>query len=962
MNNYIPGQRWISDAESRMGLGTVLSSEERTVKISFPATGEVRLYAKQAAPLTRIIFNIGDEISTEDGLTIIVDSIIDDEGLIIYQGINEAGEQLTISEDCLANTVQLNRPAERLFNGQTDSDKWFQARFQTINQQNRLAHNDLYGLVGSRTSLIPHQLYIANEVAHRHAPRVLLADEVGLGKTIEAGMIIHHQILTERAQRILIVVPESLIHQWLVEMLRKFNMTFSIFDADRCYALEEGNKESDEEFNIFQTEQLVICSIEFLAEYENYYQQSLLGEWDLLVVDEVHHLYWSINEVSTEYEIIEQLSHSTRGVLLLTATPEQLGKESHYARLRLLDPNRFPDFKSFIEEEKNYEPIALAVEDLFSGEELSSNTLEILRGTLVDADARFLDMIGNTEFHSPVNIEAKKKVIDQLLDYHGTGRVLFRNTRNTIKGFPDRELVVYPLPSSQEYLSLYDDSPNKLIEEENINLLLCPEMLYQQDGHTNWGEIDPRVNWLIDMLKVLKEEKVLVICAHASSAIDISKLLQKKEGLHVAAFHEGLSLVERDRVAAYFANEIDGSQVLICSEIGSEGRNFQFAHHLILFDLPLNPDLLEQRIGRLDRIGQRETIKIHVPYIENTPLAVMFNWYQEGLEAFRVTCPAGQAVFEQIESELKADLIANKISDRLINKTSKIHLQLNDAMHKGRDRLLEYGSCRPAIAEALKSKAIMDDNNNTLPEYMDLIFDCFGINSEFHTESSYILSPGERMLLSFPGLTDEGMTITYSRETALIHEDMQYLSWEHPLVSYAMDMVMSSELGNATVCTLKQEEINPGSLLMEALFVLEPIDKLDMQSSRYLPPTTIRIMLDEQGNRLNIESNMINENQSRVASEIIKEVINMKADVIRTLLEKSRNLAEEQAPKLKQQAIERTNDILQTEVDRLLHMRIVNSNIRLEEIEYFKNQLEITSELIATASIRLDALRIIITI
>ena len=102
MNNYIPGQRWISDAESRMGLGIVLSSEERTVKISFPATGEVRVYAKQAAPLTRIIFNIGDEISTEDGLTIIVDSIIDDEGLIIYQGINEVEEQLTISEDCLA--------------------------------------------------------------------------------------------------------------------------------------------------------------------------------------------------------------------------------------------------------------------------------------------------------------------------------------------------------------------------------------------------------------------------------------------------------------------------------------------------------------------------------------------------------------------------------------------------------------------------------------------------------------------------------------------------------------------------------------------------------------------------------------------------------------------------------------------------------------------------------------------
>lgn len=957
MNNYIPGQRWISDAESRMGLGTVLSSEDRTVKISFPVTGEVRLYAKQAAPLTRIIFNIGDEIATEEGVTIIVDSIIDNEGLILYQGNNAKGDQLTISEDNLANTVQLNRPAERLFNGQTDSDKWFQARFQTINQLNGLAHNDLYGLAGSRTSLIPHQLYIANEVAHRHAPRVLLADEVGLGKTIEAGMIIHHQILTERSKRILIVVPESLIHQWLVEMLRKFNLTFSLFDVDRCYALEESN----DEINIFQTEQLIICSIEFLTEHEKYYQQSLLGEWDLLVVDEVHHLYWSINDVSTEYEIIEQLSDSTRGVLLLTATPEQLGKESHYARLRLLDPNRFLDFKSFVEEEKNYESIAEAVEELFSNAQLSMKTLGLLRKLLADTCTNLLEIIDKTELSSQENIETRNKVIDQLLDYHGTGRVLFRNTRNTIKGFPDRELFAYPLSSSQEYLSVYDESANKLTEEE-IKLLLCPEIIFQQDGNTNWVKIDPRISWLIDKLKLLKEEKVLVICAHASSAIDISKFLRKKEGLHIAAFHEGLSLVERDRAAAYFSNEDEGSQVLICSEIGSEGRNFQFAHHLILFDLPLSPDLLEQRIGRLDRIGQRQTIKIHVPYIENTPQAIMFKWYQQGLEAFRVTCPASQAVFEQVESELEQNLITNRITDALITKTRKLHRQLNEAMHKGRDRLLEYGSCRPAVAEVLRNTAIMEDNNNTLSEYMELIFDCFGINSEFHSESTYVLNPGERMLVAFPGLTEEGMTITYSRETALIHEDMQYLTWEHPLVNFAMDMVMSSELGNATVCTLKQEGINPGTLLMEALFVLEPIDKLDMQSSRFLPPTTIRIMLDEQGNSLNIENDTINENQERVASEIIKEIINMKADVIRILLEKSRHLADEQVPKLKQRAAERTNEILQVEVDRLLHMRKVNSNIRLEEIEYCKNQLNITSELITSASIRLDALRIIVAV
>ena len=129
-------------------------------------------------------------------------------------------------------------------------------------------------------------------------------------------------------------------------------------------------------------------------------------------------------------------------------------------------------------------------------------------------------------------------------------------------------------------------------------------MLYGLDHQSEkWTDFDPRVDYLIDLLKSLKKEKVLVICAHAQTAIDLEAALRVKEGIRAAVFHEGLSIFERDKAAAYFAQDEDSAQLLLCSEIGSEGRNFQFAHHLVLFDLPSNPDLLEQRIGRLDRIG-----------------------------------------------------------------------------------------------------------------------------------------------------------------------------------------------------------------------------------------------------------------------------------------------------------------------------------------------------------------------
>ena len=133
----------------------------------------------------------------------------------------------------------------------------------------------------------------------------------------------------------LIVVPESLQHQWLVEMLRRFNLKFAIFDDER---LTEATADGG---NPFETEQLVLLSLDFLTRKKAAFEAAAETHWDLLVVDEAHHLTWSEAAASTEYQRIETLAQDTPGVILLTATPDQLGHQSHFARLRLLDPNRF---------------------------------------------------------------------------------------------------------------------------------------------------------------------------------------------------------------------------------------------------------------------------------------------------------------------------------------------------------------------------------------------------------------------------------------------------------------------------------------------------------------------------------------------------------------------------------------------------------------------------------------------
>jgi ATP-dependent helicase HepA len=962
VQEFIPGQRWISSAELQLGLGTVMSIDHRTVTLLFLATGETRIYAKQTAPLSRVTFVPGDTVLSHDGLGIIVESVTERGGLLTYAGTDEQGSRVELEEGQLNHFIQLNRPGERLFSGQIDKDPLFDLRYLSLQHLNRLAHSDLHGLIGCRTSLIPHQLYIAHEVANRYAPRVLLADEVGLGKTIEAGLIVHHQLLTERAGRVLIAVPESLVHQWLVEMLRRFNLFFSVFDEQRCQAIDK----SSEQENPFHSEQLILCSLDFLSGDGRRFQQALDGEWDLLVVDEAHHLQWSPQQAGPEYQIVEQLAAKTKGVLLLTATPEQLGKTSHFARLRLLDPDRFPDFDSFVEEEKRYEPIARAVEILLSDSPADAATLHTLAETIQEGDnQRLLDTLKNTATDTAENARARQELVEHLLDRHGTGRVLFRNTRATVKGFPERRLNACPLPLPEPYARcLATVKSNATTDQQQ---LLSPELLYQATataGKTQWTEFDPRISWLSNKLRALKPQKVLVITASARTALDLAEVLRTQAGIHCAVFHEGLSLIERDRAAAFFADQENGTQVLLCSEIGSEGRNFQFAHQMVLFDLPLNPDLLEQRIGRLDRIGQTETINIHVPYLENSAQATLLHWYHEGLAAFEHTCPAGHTVYVQLEAALTEALFqpGGNIGD-LIRSTQTLHHELNEALHRGRDRLLEYNSCRPRIANKLKQRAVVEDETSSLPTYMEAVFDAFGVHSEEHSEACYIIRPGDHMLSHFPGLADDGMTISYRRDTALSFEDAQFISWEHPLVTGAMDLVLGNELGNTAVTAIEYRGSKPGTLLLECLYLLDSASNSELQSSRYLPPTTIRVVLDEYGNshETDLSHSVVRHSRNPVNADTANKIIRAKEQTLRDLIVQCEAAARARAPEILASAHQRSNQTLNREINRLRALRQVNLNIRGEEIEFFEQQQEMLSRALQSASLRLDALRVMVT-
>jgi ATP-dependent helicase HepA len=425
-----------------------------------------------------------------------------------------------------------------------------------------------------------------------------------------------------------------------------------------------------------------------------------------------------------------------------------------------------------------------------------------------------------------------------------------------------------------------------------------------------------------------------------------------------------LTLVARDRAAAYFADEEKGAQVLVCSEIGSEGRNFQFAAHLVLFDLPLNPDLLEQRIGRLDRIGQRNTVQIHVPFYQGSAQSVLLSWYHEGLDAIEHTCPAGQVLFEFFEQDLLQSLQLaedSKPLEQLLQRTREKTAEVLLELQQGRDRLLELNSFNHQRADEIVGDMIRDERRKELSDYMERVFDLFGVEQEHHSTNSLVIRPGAHMPVhSFPALPDEGITATYQRDLALSREDMHYLTWEHPMVSGAMDMVLSGEFGNTAFCTLKLPPLKPGTILLEALFVVSCIAPEKLQLHRFLTMTTLRLVVDNRNNDLTqiLSSAHLNRLAQEASLHNARDLVRHTRPRITAMLDHARILAEAQKGGILETAMTSMRARQQVEWERLQALAAINPNIRQVELMNAKGAAERLEPYLGGAQLRLDALRV----
>ena len=620
----------------------------------------------------------------------------------------------------------------------------------------------------------------------------------------------------------------------------------------------------------------------------------------------------------------------TAGTLLLTATPEQLGVEGHFARLRLLDPERYPSLDQFLEQQKHYQPIAELAGLLSDSVALNDEQSQQLAVLLPDFD----------------DFSDTAKALEALIDRYGPGRAMYRNTRHGVSGFPKRVPHIHCLPC-----------PDYAQDDDQASLAFFPEADYPA-----WVDSDPRIDWLESFLKSTGKDKVVLICHHAQTVLELEQVLWSRFGIQVAVFHEDMDLIERDRAAAYFSDTETGARLLLCSEIGSEGRNFQFAHHLVLFDLPFNCDLIEQRIGRLDRIGQTQAINIHALAFDGHATGRWARMLDQGMDSFSHPNVAAQSLLEQHRDHIEQALKHGDGLAAMIETLSDARSALEAELESGRDKLLELHSCHPGkardMAQQLSITHIEDEAE--LNDFIDLFTDAFGIEVADLGDDCITLAPGDHMLVpDMPHLPEDGFSATTRRDIALARDDVQFLSWEHPFIDQALELITSSTMGNTAVGYVEAHEHNTGDCYVQLQFTAHCPAPKHLGIERYLPADAMHLTFTPAGD--------LKVNEPELASFVLpvpkrgtaRGLVEQKTAEIKPLIHKLEKLGGNQLDKMIQRATDRAETAYHDRLQRLRAMVEQNPNIPAQLIRDVEQEEVEVVKALAEAQLRMDSIRLV---
>jgi len=917
----IPTSKSLDDDDTRLFSKFKVLFKNNIVKIIHPID------------LIHFIFDVDEKVDSKQGIGIInsKDFLIQD-GKISYEFLKENGKKSQIYESEVYSKYE-PKIGKQISQGKFDPPRQFLIKYWAYLFHSYYTSYQIKCITNSRLSLMPHQINVTHRLSEEFFPRIILADEVGLGKTIEAGIYIKEMMARNLAERIIIIVPASLLKQWQFEMKNKFNINFTIYDGKKIKELERrGNYKSAEMYqNPFYYDNLIICSLQF-ARNQKYIEMLSAISWDIVIFDEAHHLRrYLINgktnryRETLNYELARNLSLNSESMLLLTATPLQLHTFELFSLIELIQPDSFSNFSDFEHFRKNMPFINLLITNINQIDSLNNfevkNTVKLLK------DLNYINKEkSNEQILTEIKTEESRlNILKRIEQDHTLSKFLIRNRKKNI--FTEELLskrIVHTIivnPTKEEldvyneirlYLAqIYNSSPSKenlglgfvittlqklltsskyailrslerRLEQINRfkNIFLNIDAIKEEDPeyfelevedefldseifdkfkdkltkeqiehgsnvfnqqkilnefYTKLKNIpyDSKSDKLVEVLNQIysrnPKEKLIIFTQFVDTLKYLKDLLKTQNNDYfIEIFFGGLDRDQKDEAVERFRNSQNFS-ILISTEIGGEGRNFQFCRTLINYDLPWNPMKLEQRIGRLDRIGQESReIYIYNFYMEGTVETDVVYALIKRINLFEESVGVLEPIIGRIEKDLKNVIFAEddrkkrkklnefyRTIDEEIQRAKEIEMQLDDLMIDKKSFQME--SLISSLASCIDVKLTHNELYLLVTYFLNLNSNKYGILENLeekvddkrkinHFLSKIIINeellrnPKYKLLNEYIG--------TFNLDFARKREEFDFFALGHPLINIILNFCMSDSFkGTYTILNLKRKSL-----------------------------------------------------------------------------------------------------------------------------------------------------------
>ena len=972
---FVTGQRWLSQTEPELGLGLVINTESDRVTIHFPSTETTRVYTVENPPLTRVKFSVGDVLKTQDGKNFTVEGLEDQAGTVTYISRGKK-----IEESRLSDSLTFSKPYDRLLNAQVEEKQVYNLRHRALYRRFKTFRAPLRGLLNGRFTPRAHQLNVAVQASRFQSPRVLIADEQGLGKTVSAGLVLQRLHTFGNARRVLLVAPEAELANTLTELERRFSFSFQLlteedFDPKAAkkapakkaaksskappphpFAEQEPSEDSEEERSDFW----IAISLESLQGHRGKTARDAAEfPWDVLIVAGADHLHWSEEAPNAAYAAVEPVAASSASLLLLSNSGPEADTRHHFGRLHLLDPEAFSSPRKYSTHRKDLEPLELAVTKLL-GITACDREADALLKPLQQGDARLKEM---HKLWKEGREEVRDQIIDHLLDAHEAGRFVFRNTRALVSGLPSRHLELVPLEHKP-------DVRDALKEEFKPRATREPAPKGKPKAEPS--AVDPAVTaWLTAMVNpppppVLAPgdpppppppplPRVLVLTASRARAAAVEKSLRNKV--------DGTVELVTD---APRGDQGVAPRVIICGDDDLPGRTFPGMDLVVLWDTPLSLDDFQRRLFASDN-SFNGIIKVLLPTVADTPQEMTARWLHEGLLATSGTPAAladAHAEFAKPVYDVAKRIGAKhnpKLDDELkaiVKKTTAAVETAQRRLDKHRDLFLEAVSCRASSADQALSRMVSSDDDDSLDLFMNRTLETLGILVETKAPRIVFIKPNPESPFHFELVPKEGMSFAYHRAAACTREDAHFLTWDHPFVAQAIDRLLVTAIGNTAYVVWEDERAQ--IVLIEGIYLATPRSSAhDHLVARYMPPTPVRVVISHEFEDMSSEytSEVVNKMVRNGRREWIRNNARPLHNILPGMMRNLNQRAEHRMRELAGKAALQMETILSADIARL--KRLAETKRRKAEIKRIEEQIAATKPLFSAPMLVCDQLRLL---